>query len=261
MLTLALGIGANAAIFSLADATLLRPLRVASPAELYMIKFSSAYPDYRAYAERQDLFNGVVASSGGRLNAVADGRAELVDSRFVSGNYFGVLGIAPAAGRLIAPVDDERNGPIVAVLGYRWWQMRFGGDPAVVGKAIRVNNAPVTIIGVAAKDFRGTSLFEATTLFLPVTQTPRVQTGFFSRPEMLTNRGMVWLNVIARLKPGVTPQAAAAGIEAVYRQFHPLKPGSKPEPFELTPLRTRALGARTKAASTGSSGCWAGSLR
>jgi predicted permease len=242
VLTLALGIGANAAVFSLADATLLRPLKVANPSELYMIKFSSAYPDYQAYDTRRDLFNGAVASSGGRLNAVADGQAELVDARFVSGNYFGVLGIAPAAGRLIAPADDERNGPIVAVLGYRWWQTRFGGDPAVVGKAIRVNNAPVTIIGVAAKDFRGTSLSEATKLFVPVTQTPRVQTGFFSRPEMLTNRGMAWLNVIVRLKPGVTSQAAAAGLEAVYRQFHPLRTGTRAEPFELTPLRTRALG-------------------
>jgi putative ABC transport system permease protein len=242
VLTLALGIGANAAIFSLADATLLRPLKVANGSELYMIKFSSAYPDYRAYTERQDLFNGVVGTSGARLNAVADGQAELVDSRFVSGNYFGVLGVSPAAGRLLGPADDVPNGPILAVLGYRWWQTRFGGDPSVIGKAIRVNNAPVTIIGVAAKDFRGTSLYEATKLFLPITQTPRVQTGFFSRPEMLTNRGMVWINVIARLKPGVTPPAAAAGIEAVYRQFHPLRPGSRPDPFELTPLRTRALG-------------------
>jgi predicted permease len=247
VLTLALGIGANAAIFSLADATLLRPLKVANPSELYSLTFSSSYPDYVAYTERIDLVNGVIASSGGRMNAVADGRAELVDARLVSGNYFDVLGIQPAAGRLMLPSDDVRNGPIVAVLGYSWWQTRFGGDPSVVGKTIRVNNAPVTIVGVAAKGFNGTSLYESTKLFLPVTSAPRVQTGFFAGPEMLTNRGMVWLTVILRLKPGVTPQAAAGSVEGVYRQFHPLRPGAKREPFQLTPLRTRALGGTSAA--------------
>ena len=183
VLTLALGIGANAAIFSLADATLLRPLKVANPDELYMLKFSSSYPDYQAYTTLDSLFSGVIATSGSQLNAVADGRADLIDSRearFVSGNYFGVLGVPPAAGRVIAPADDERNGPIVAVLGYRWWQSRFGGDPAVVGKTIRVNNAPVTIIGVAAKGFYGTTLYESTKMFLPLTHSPRVRTGFFA---------------------------------------------------------------------------------
>jgi predicted permease len=243
VLTLALGIGANAAIFSLADATLLRPLRVANPSELYTIaRWASAYPDYVAYTARTDLHNGAIATAGGRLNATAGGRSELVDSRFVSGNYFGVLGISPAAGRLIVPADDERNGPVVAVLGYQWWQARFGGDPAVIGTTLRVNNVPVTVIGIAPESFHGTSLFEATKVFLPLTQTPRVQTGFFARPEMLTNRNMVWLTVIARLKPGVTAAAAASGLTTVYRQFHPIRPGTKPEAFVLEPLRTRALG-------------------
>ena len=248
VLTLALSIGANAAIFSLADSTVLRPLKVANPSELHTLTFSSSYPDYVAYTERIDLVSGAIASSGGRMNAVADGRAELVDARLVSGNYFDVLGIQPAAGRLILRSDDVPNGPINAVLGYGWWQTRFGGDASVVGKTIRVNNTPVTIVGVAAKGFNGTSLYEATKLFLPVTSAPRVQTGFFAGPGMLTNRGMVWLTVILRLKPGVTPQAAAASIEGVYRQFHPLRPGAKREPFQLTSLRTRALGG-TSAAS------------
>lgn len=247
VLTLALGIGANVAIFSLADATLLRPVKVANPSELYMIKFSSAYPDYQAYTERDDLFRGVVATSGGRLNVAADGGADLLDSRFVSGNYFSVLGVPPAAGRVLGPADDVANGPITAVLGYRWWQTRFGGEPSVVGKIIRVNNVPVTVVGVAANGFNGTSLYESTKVFLPVTSAPRLQTGFFASPTLLTNRGMVWLSVIARLKPDVTPQAAAAGIEGVYRQFHPLRPGARREPFELVPVRTRALGSENAA--------------
>ena len=247
VLTLALGIGANAAIFSLADSTLLRPLKVANPSELYSLTFASSYLDYVAYTERIDLAHGAIASSGGRMNAVADGRAELVDARLVSGNYFDVLGIRPVAGRLLLPSDDVPNGPIGAVLGYDWWQTRFGGDRSVVGKTIRVNNAPVMILGVAAKGFNGISLFESTRLFLPVTSAPRIQTGFFAGPGMLGNRGMVWLTVVLRLQPGVTPEAAAASVEGVYRQFHPLKPGAKREPFTLTPLRTRALGGSSSA--------------
>lgn len=245
VLTLALGIGANAAVFSLADATLLRPVKVANPSELYMLKFASSYPDFQAYAKLENMFSGVIATSGAQLNVVADGHAELVDARdarLVSGNYFGVLGLPPSAGRVISPADDEPNGPVVAVLGYRWWQSRFGGDPAVIGKAIRVNNVAATIIGVAPQGFHGTSLFESTKVFLPLSQTPRVRTGFFSTPTMLTTRRMVWLNVIVRLRPGVTPPQGAAAVEALYRQVQPLKPGARAEPFELQPLRTRALG-------------------
>ena len=245
VLTLALGIGANAAIFSLADATLLRPLKVANPSELYMLKFSTSYPDFQSYTKLENLFTGVIATSGTPLNVTADGRADLVnwqDGSFVSGNYFGVLGLPPAAGRVIGPADDVPNGPTVAVLGYRWWQSRFGGDLAVIGKSIRVNNAPVTIIGIAPKGFHGTSLFQSIKLFLPITHSPQVRTGFFSSPQMLTTRRMVWMNVIVRLRPGVTPQQGAAAIESVYRQVQPLKPGAKAEPFELEPLRTRALG-------------------
>src|SRR6185369_8473374 len=107
---------------------------------------------------------------------------------------------------------------------------------------IRVNNVPVTVVGVARDGFTGTSLGEPAKLFLPVTHTPRVLTGFFSQPRMLTGRGLVWLTVIARLKPGVTPHAAAGAIEGVYRQFHQARPGNRPEPFTLEPLRTRAFG-------------------
>ena len=198
--------------------------------------------DYVAYTARTDLHNGLIATAGGRLNATAGGRWDLVDARVVSGHYCAVLGIAAAAGRLIVPADDERNGPVVAVLGYEWWRERFGGDPAVIGTTLRVNNVPVTIIGVAPESFHGTSLSEATRLFLPLTHTPRVQTGFFARPEMLTSRNMVWLTVIARLKPGVSAAAAASGLTTVYRQFHPIQPGTKAESFVVEPLRTRALG-------------------
>jgi putative ABC transport system permease protein len=240
--TLALGIGANTAIFSLADATLLHPIAVAQPQELYSVTSASSYPDYQASPQQSDVFNGMAASTSARVNAAAGGRADLVMASFVSGNYFGVLGVPPVVGRTIAPSDDERNGPVVAVLSYRWWHTRFGGDAGIVGKTIRVNNVAVTIIGVAHEGFSGISFYEPAQLFLPVRQTPGILTGFFARPGLLTSRGIVWLVVVARLKPGVAPAAAAAALDATYRQAHPPRPGSKPDTLTLTPLHTRALG-------------------
>jgi len=119
VLTLALGIGANAAIFSLADATLLRPLRVADPSALHVIRFSSTYPDFLVYQQNRAMYAGVDGSAGGRVNVVADGRAEFRGAAYVSGNYFDVLGVPPAAGRMFTTADDERNGPGVAILTER----------------------------------------------------------------------------------------------------------------------------------------------
>jgi predicted permease len=243
VLTLALGIGANAAIFSLADATLLRPLKVGNPSELHVIRFTNTYPDFLAYQQNRQMFAGVAGSSGGSVNVAVDGRAELRGAAFVSGNYFDVLGVPPAAGRVFTPADDERNGPGVAVLTERWWRTRFGADPAIIGRTIRVNNVPITVIGVAGRDFHGTSFSDPVQLFLPLTHTPRIQTGFFSRPDMLDKRNISWVNVLLRLAPGVTPAAAATAAESIYRQFHPVSPGDRPEPLTLTPLVQRSLGA------------------
>jgi putative ABC transport system permease protein len=241
--TLALGIGANTAIFSLADATLLRPLQVSDVDQLYALNWSTSYPDYRAFAARGDLFEGAAATSGGRVNLVADGDAALVDAGFVSGNYFGVLGVPPAAGRVFGPADDVREGPVAGVLSYRWWQSRFGGDPAIVGRVVRANGQPVTIIGVAANGFRGIRPSDTTAVYFPIAATPRIRTGFFSRPDMLNMVGMQWLNVVIRLKSNVAPAAAAPVLEGVYRQTHAGEKGSdRDQEFVLTPLRTRALG-------------------
>ena len=243
VLTLALGIGANAAIFSLADATLLRPLKIAHPSELHIIQFTNTYPDFLAYQQNRQMFAGVAGSSGGSVNVVVDGQAELRGVAFVSGNYFDVLGVPPIAGRVFTPADDERNGPGVAVLTERWWRARFGGDPSIVGRTIMVNNVPITVIGVAGRDFHGISFSDPVQLFLPLTHTPRVQTGFFSRPDMLNKRNISWVNVLLRLAPGVTPAAATGAAESIYRQFHPVSPNDRPDPLTLTPLVQRSFGS------------------
>jgi predicted permease len=241
--TLALGIGANTAIFSLADATLLRPLKVSQIHQLYALNWSTSYPDYKAFAARGDLFAGAAATSGGRVNVVSNGNASLVDASFVSGNYFGTLGVPPAAGRVFGPADDLKTGPIVAVLSYRWWQSHFGGDPTVIGRVIRANGEPVTIVGVAAKGFRGVRPSDTTAVYFPITATPQIRTGLFSRPDMLEMTGMQWLNVVVRLRSDVTAAEAAPMLDGIYRQNHfDKKTAGRDEGFVLTPLRTRALG-------------------
>jgi predicted permease len=241
--TLALGIGANTAIFSLADATLLRPLKVSQIDQLYALNWSTSYPDYKAFAARGDLFAGAAATSGGRVNLISNGNASLVDANFVSGNYFGTLGVPPAAGRVFGPADDQKAGPIVVVLSYRWWQSHFGGDPAVIGRVIRANGQPVTVVGVTAEGFRGVRPSDTTAVYFPISATPQIRTGFFSRPDMLETRGMQWLNVVVRLRSDVTPAAAATMLDGIYRQNHAdEKTTNRDEAFVLTPLRMRALG-------------------
>jgi putative ABC transport system permease protein len=240
---LALGIGANSAIFSLADATLLRPLKVTRPDELYSLQFSSSYPDFLEYQQRRDLYAGVTGYTGGRVNVVLDGRGEFVNAGLVAANYFDVLGIPPTGGRMFRAEDDVPNGPGVAILTERYWRSRFGGDPNVVGRSIAVNAVPVTVIGIAGGGFHGTSLSEPVKVFLPLTHAPRVLTGFFARPGMLTRRGASWVSVAVRLAPGVTRAAAAAKTDAVYRQSHPARPGARVDPITLNPLGRRAIGA------------------
>ena len=244
ILTLALGIGANAAMFTLADATLLRPVQVVNPQELVVWSWTSSYPDYTVYAGRADLFEGVLAyTRASRMNLAARGQAEIAPGAFVSGNAFEVLGVRAARGRLITPADDVPNTGIVGVLGYDYWRSRFGGDLSVVGSTVRVNNRPVTIVGVAEKGFRGLSLSGNPALYLPTASAGPIRTGFMSRANPLTSRGFVWLTVIARLRPGVTIGQANAAIDTMYAQLSgPAAPGRTRERMNLTPLPAQALG-------------------
>jgi predicted permease len=243
VLTLALGIGANTAMFTLADATLLRPLQVRDAGQLVVWSWSSSYPDYQEYTRSTDVFDGVAAvAGGGRLNLVVDGQSDLTPALFVTGNAFDLFGVTAAQGRLILPADDVPNGPLVGVLGYDYWQKRFGGDPAIVGRTLRANGRPVTILGVVQKGFRGISLGSNPSLYIPVAVSGQVRTGFFARANALTARGLVWLNVVGRLRPGVTISTAAEKMTAVYVKFHPREPGEKGEMLELERLPTRALG-------------------
>ncbi len=243
VLTLALGIGANTAIFTLAYATVLRPVQVDRPEQLVTVPWSSSYPDYTEYAARTDIFAGVAAVAGaGRANITKDDTSDLAEMEFVSGNTFNVLGVRAALGRTLVPADDVLNGPDVAVLAHDYWRSRFAAAPGVVGRTIRINAQPVTIVGVAEKGFRGTRLSSNPAVFVPLSSVQRLQTGFLSKVPFRTSRGFVWLTAIARLREDVPWVQAEAEMDAMYRRQHPPASGEPVEHLTFEPLPSRALG-------------------
>ena len=243
ILTLALGIGANTAIFTLAETVLLTPVQVRDPQQLYVWSWTSSYPDVQEYRKRTDVFDAVAAVSGtGRLSLVANGTAELARSAFVTGTTFDALGVPAAHGRTLLPSDDVGGSGIVGVLSHDYWRSRFAEDPQVIGKTLRANGKPVTIVGVLQKGFRGITISSNPDLYLPTAAFNQVQTGFFSRQDALTNQGFVWLNVVARLRSGVAVAQANERMTALYAQLHPPKAGKTTEALDLKPLLEHALG-------------------
>jgi hypothetical protein len=179
VVTLALGIGANTAIFTLADATIIRPLRVDHLDRLVAFTWSASLPDYRDWAARTDLFDGVAGVANVAVTVTVDGTTEPTDAAFVSPNYFAVLGVGASAGRVLGDADDPTRGDLTTVIDREWWRTRLRGDPAVIGRTIHVSGAPVTIVGVTAGDFRGTTLSRAPK---PLTSTATLLASPFSAP-------------------------------------------------------------------------------
>lgn len=237
--TLALGIGATTAIFTLADATVIRPVQVADLDRLVSFKWSASLPDYREWATRTDIFDGVAAGANVRVSVTVDGVTEPIDTAFVSPNYFTVLGVGASAGRLLGAADDG-GSDLAVVVDRDWWRSRLQGDPAAIGRTIHVSGTPATIVGVAADGFRGTTLSRSPKLYLPMTSAARLLARPFSAPGALENRGFVWLTALGRLKNGVSPATAAGAMDAMSAQQHP--DDATRDHIELTPLRSRALG-------------------
>ena len=226
VLTLALGIGANAAIFSLMDQVLLRALPVRAPGELVLLngpgafqgrtmnQMTFSYPMYVDFRDRTDVFSGVIARFPTAMTAVWNGQSERVNGDLVSGNYFEVLGVRPALGRVFNAADDRTPGAHpVAVLGYGYWMRRFGGTPAVLNQTIVVNGHPMTIVGVSGRGFHGLQVGTATDVMVPLMMKAQMTPTW----NDLDNRRSRWLNVFARLKPGVTAKQAAVRMNVIYR--------------------------------------------
>jgi len=213
--SLALGIGANTAIFSLADAILLRSLPIQEPQELVEITQpgggSISYPLYKYIRDHNSVFSGALVLSAGRYTAgLRMGSSELGDIRFspVSGDYFGVLGVTPAAGRALT--DRDMAAANTAVISYRLWQERFHGDPGVIGAAVVAGAKPYTIVGVAPTGFTGVMAGQPIDLWLPIT--------WFDR-HYLENPVAFIFRVIARRKPGITEEATQAEVRLLARQW------------------------------------------
>ena len=231
VLTLALGIGANAAIFSLTDQILLRRLPVERPEELVVLRSpgpvqghrwsdgddaaSFSYPMYKDLrASSGGVFAGLVARFPVTVNVVGKGRTERVAGELVSGNYFAVLGVGPAVGRLLNPADETAPGAdAVAVLSYDCWRRRFGGDPGVVGQALAVNGTPLTVVGVARAGFTGVQVGQTPDLFIPITMKATMTPNW----DGLDDHRDYWLAILGRLRPRLGVAAAQDELARLYR--------------------------------------------
>lgn len=240
VLSLALGIGANTAIFSLIDAVLLKSMPVEKPEQLVVVarnpeKPSNAfnYPDYEFVRDHNKSFNGVISFSAGGGGPVAlavpgeggGAGSHLVANTLVSGNYFQVLGVTPAVGRLFTPDDNKAEGahPYV-VLSHGFWQRRFAGEASVVGKAVTINGSPFNIIGVARAGFTGMTVGISPDMFVPIMMNRSVNRG----TGLWNNRNYWFLTVIARMKPGVTMQAATPEAALLMKQIEDNDPKKRP---------------------------------
>src|SRR3989449_4999680 len=224
VLTLALGIGANTAIFTLLDQILLRLLPVKDPQQLVLLTMRGrhygnnwggnaiSYPMYRDFQDHNEVFSGMFCRFPTRVSLSFGGQAERVDAELVSGTYFDVLGAGAALGRTFTPDDDRvPNGHPLVVLSYDYWRQRFGGDPAILGKTVIVNNHDMTVIGVAQAGFAGVELGHAPKLFVPMMMQQEVFLVNFT--DMLKDRRTRWVNAFGRLKPGVTVEKAKASLQ------------------------------------------------
>lgn len=220
VLTLALGIGANTAVFSVVNALILRPLPVERPNELVFLENarygpSQSFPNYKDLRDRNQTFAGLVGYRMSPMELETDHGAERIWGYLATGNYFDVLGVKPAMGRFFNQKDDLNPGASpYAVLSYGAWQARFGGDPAIVGKTIRINRLPYTVFGVAPSDFHGTELFYWPEVWLPMMMEPRIESQ-----SWLDNRSTWNTFVLGRLKPNVTSAQAEANLNSLAAQM------------------------------------------
>jgi len=235
IVTLALGIGANTAIFTLVNALLLKMLPIKAPQELVVVGDPArvndrssgtpqldvfSYPLYKELRDNNTVFSGLVAGGTEHridVDASAAGGTsnERIAGRLVSGNYFPVLGVEASAGRLLTESDDtaENANPVV-VLSYGYWNRKFALSPAIIGKQIRLNGFPFTVVGVAQQTFRGDVVGDDLEVFVPISMQPEIIRGLSLR----NNANFSWLSLLGRLKPSVSAGQAKANVNLVFRQ-------------------------------------------
>src|SRR6185436_3962592 len=244
LLSLALGIGANTALFSIVDAMLLKMLPVKDPARLVLFRSmaprefsvgsytgnsntdqatgqrtmtSFAFQTFKRMREQESPLSEVFAFGNVGLTVNADGQADVASGQAVSGNYFRGLGVQPVIGRVLTDEDDIPNATAVAVLSHRYWQLRFGGDKSVVGKQINLNNVPFTVIGVTTPGFEGTmGVGSSQDVTVPIAWEPQLYVD--KQRSNMNGAGVWWLRIMGRLKPGATPEQARGQLENSFLQ-------------------------------------------
>jgi len=225
--SIGLGIGASTSVFTLVDQVILRRLPVKSPGELVQVTFEGStygsswgdgtelsYPMYAEMRDNNQVFSGMFCRFGYPFHVGYGDHTERVAGELVSGTYFPVLGVEAALGRVLIPEDDRSpGGHPVAVLGHAFWASRFAADPTVVGRSLVINGQAYTVVGVAQRGFEGIELGRRTSVFVPITMKGQLTPGWNGLDERLSR----WVRVSARLRPGVTPEGAAAALKPFYR--------------------------------------------
>lgn len=233
VLTLALGIGANAAIFSGVSAFVLRPLPVPDPQQLVRpMEFAEdrgtsdeiSYPDFVDYRNQATVFEAISAEDMVPVALDSENQSDVIWGQAVSGSYFDVVRIKPIMGRTFLPEEDNAIGanPVV-VLGHSLWQRRFGSDPNIVGKTIRLSNRNFQVIGVAPQSFTGSKFALSMDFWIPMAMVEDLRRS----PGLLASRDSHWMNVLGRLKPGVTLDQASAEMKSIAARLNQAYPNER----------------------------------
>jgi predicted permease len=254
VLSLALGIGATTAIYSLVDQVILHGLPVREPGRLVLIDWKGdqvaggfgswnlmSYPICRDLQQQDRFFEGVFCRAETAVNLTTGGEPQPAAAEIVSGTYFQVLGVGPALGRVLGNDDDRAPGasPVV-VLSYDFWRNRLAGAPGVVGRKVLVNQHPMTVVGVAAPSFRGVDVGQVPALWIPASMSAAAIPGF----DGLLDRRTRWMQILGRLNPGVTPAQAQAGLQPWFKAM--LDEDTRRSGFpKITPERRRDFLAST----------------
>ncbi len=251
VLTLALGIGANTAMFTLLDQVLLRMLPVKNPQQLVLLTMRGrhygnnwggnaiSYPMFKDFQEHNEVFSGMFCRFPTTASLSADGRSELVNAELVSGTYFDVLGVTTAVGRTFTPDDNKiPDGHPIVILSYGFWKQRFAADPAIVGKTVLINNNRMTVIGVAQQGFDGVELGYVPNIFVPLMMRKEI---IPTAPlDMLTDRRTRWVNAFGRLKPGITRDRAKVALQPFMHSMLEMEV-QEPAFSRASPLCPRAI--------------------
>lgn len=241
MLSLALGVGANTAIFSLVNTVLLRPLPITEPDRVVSVSVTGkddsilafSYPNYVDFRDRNDVLSGLLIQRFAPMSLSREGNNERIWGYLVSGNYFDVLGVSAFRGRTFSPEEDRtRNTHPVAVISYSCWQRRFGADPGVVGNDITLNDRKFTVIGIAPEGFAGTELIYTPDIWVPIMMVDWIE----PHRQWLDDRDTMNLFAIGRLKPGVDFLQAESSLNVLAAQLGEAYPDSnQDQKIQLVP--------------------------